>query len=362
MFMALGAGVADVARLAVVAAMFHLFTHAFFKALLFLGSGSVMHAMGGVIDMRRFRGLRHRMPYTHWTFLVGALALSGIWPFAGFFSKDEILIALDTARHSERNLSAGWLYGTIYWVAVATAFMTAFYTFRAYFLTFWGPEKLPSPKDPEAEPEPVVAPLGDAAHHDTDAAHGHGSGHDDHFGHESGPVMTIPLLILAVCALAVGFLFGSTGMFEHHLARSFGFERLPAVHAHAAGLATPLIGLTAGTLGIGLAYLFYFKPSPVPKDIATRAKPLYQASLHKFYVDGLYEATVVKPTLILAKIVEFIDVYIVDGLVRMTAWVPRIVGRELLGPFQNGLIQFYAAVTALGVAGLLWILLLSRSS
>src|SRR4051794_27950882 len=110
MFMALGAGVGDVAQLAVVAAMFHLFTHAFFKALLFLASGSVMHAMGGVIDMRRFRGLRHRMPYTCWTFAVGALALSGIFPFAGFFSKDEILIALHEASRAGEGLGLGWAY------------------------------------------------------------------------------------------------------------------------------------------------------------------------------------------------------------------------------------------------------------
>ena len=95
MFMGLGAGVGNVAQLAVVAAMFHLFTHAFFKALLFLASGSVMHAMGDVIDMRRFGGLRHRLPYTHATFAVGGLALAGIFPFAGFFSKDEILLALE---------------------------------------------------------------------------------------------------------------------------------------------------------------------------------------------------------------------------------------------------------------------------
>src|SRR3954470_7898507 len=112
MFMGLGAGVGEVAQLAVVAAMFHLFTHAFFKALLFLASGPVMHAMGGVIDMRRFRGLRHRMPYTCWTFAAGALALSGIFPFAGFFSKDEILSSLNVASHvSEAN---GGIYPTLY--------------------------------------------------------------------------------------------------------------------------------------------------------------------------------------------------------------------------------------------------------
>ena len=107
MFMGLGAGVGDVAQLAVVAAMFHLFTHAFFKALLFLASGSVMHAMGDVIDMRRFGGLRHRLPFTHLTFAVGGLALAGIFPFAGFFSKDEILLALKSALACRRGAGVG---------------------------------------------------------------------------------------------------------------------------------------------------------------------------------------------------------------------------------------------------------------
>ncbi len=152
MFMALGAGVGSAAQLAVVAAMFHLFTHAFFKALLFLAAGSVMHAMGDVIDMRRFRGLRFRLPYTCWTFAVGGLALAGVFPLAGFFSKDEILLALRTAVHEGHAFGWGWIYGLIYWIAVFTAFLTAFYTGRAFFMTFWGPEKLPSPDDPEAPP------------------------------------------------------------------------------------------------------------------------------------------------------------------------------------------------------------------
>ena len=189
MFMALGAGVGDVAQLAVVAAMFHLFTHAFFKALLFLASGSVMHAMGGVIDMRRFGGLRHRMPFTCWTFAVGGLALSGIFPLAGFFSKDEILTALKSASHveSQAHGTGRPLYLAVYWVAVLTAFMTAFYTGRAFFLTFFGPEKLPSPDDPEAQDEAA------AAHDD----HGHDHGPRSRprrapFGHESPPVMIDP--------------------------------------------------------------------------------------------------------------------------------------------------------------------------
>ena len=349
MFMALGSGVGDVAQLAVFAAMFHLFTHAFFKALLFLASGSVMHAMGGVLDMRRFRGLRKRMPYTFATFAVGSLALSGIFPFAGFFSKDEILIALKSASHwmeSEEGLGYGGIYTTIYWLAVVTAFLTAFYTGRAFFLTFFGPEKLPSLDDPEAEMD--VVPL---AHDD----HGHGS----HFGHESGLAMTIPLMILAVCALLVGFVFGPTHWLEHHLGKTLGFERLGQLVHHVADWATPLIGLAAGILGLALGYVFYGQASPLPGRIAARVKPLYQASLQKFYVDEFYQALVVRSTLAAAAVCGFFDTYVVDGLVSLVSWIPRLLGRDLLGPFQNGMIQFYAAATALGIAGLLWVLLLS---
>ena len=198
MFMGLGAGVSDVAQLAVVAAMFHLFTHAFFKALLFLASGSVMHAMGDVIDMRRFGGLRHRLPFTHLTFAVGGLALAGIFPFAGFFSKDEILLALKSASHSAAGQGWRWVYLLIYWVAIVTVLMTAFYTARAYFMTFWGPEKLPSPDDPEAPRTEPGSGHGDHEPHGAgqDETHGHDHGHD-HVGEESPPIMTYPLLILA---------------------------------------------------------------------------------------------------------------------------------------------------------------------
>jgi NADH-quinone oxidoreductase subunit L len=368
MFMGLGAGYGSVAKLAVVAAMFHLFTHAFFKALLFLASGSVMHAMGGVIDMRRFGGLRRRMPYTCWTFAVGALALSGIWPFAGFWSKDEVLIALksaDAAATAEGYLPG--LYLGVYWVAVFTAFLTAFYTARAFFLTFFGPEKLPSPDDPEAE---HLTDTADPASHGA-PTHGHGQDdhdHDDHFGHESGPAMTVPLVVLAVCALVVGLAFGPTGRFEHHLGKTFRFESLgagqtPAAHAGAGAghhdRLTPLIGLAAGVLGIALGYVMYGRRSPLPARLAGSLGPLYRASLHNFYVDEFYEATVIRATLFAARVAEFLDTYLVDGLVRFVSWVPRLVGREVLAPYQNGLVQYYAAVTALGVVGLLWLLLMS---
>jgi proton-translocating NADH-quinone oxidoreductase chain L len=364
MFMALGSGVGDIAQFAMVAAMFHLFTHAFFKALLFLGSGSVMLSMGHVIDMRRFRGLRHRMPITCGTFAVGALALSGIWPFAGFFSKDEILVALKSAAvwmESDEGIKLGWVYTTIYWIAIFTAFLTAFYTGRAFFWTFFGPEKLPSPNDPEAE-------------HDDHGHDDHAHGPDPRFGQESGLVMTVPLMILAVCALLAGLVFGWTGIFERHLEKTTYFESLipRAVHVAAAGheaahagLAhapagwTPLFGLIAGVAGIALAYVLYANPSPIPAQMAGTFGRAYRASLNKFYVDETYEKLVIRPLTWAMAIARFLDDYLVRGLVLGVSWIPRIIGRYLLAPFQNGLVQFYAGVTAAGVVILLWILLLN---
>ncbi len=365
MFMALGAGVKGVAEFAIIAGMFHLFTHAFFKALLFLSSGSVMHAMGGVIDMREFGGLRHRLPTTHWTFAIGALALCGIPIFAGFWSKDEILASLKLAgEHSNASGGTGWgwVYYAIYGTAVVTAFMTAFYTGRAYFMTFWGPEKLPDPATVAAashggaEPEAAHHGGADAHGHAADHGHGHGDGHDSHFGHESPPVMTIPLMILAAGALLVGLIFGPTGLFEGHLEKTHGLEVEHAAE-RATDWATIIGGSLAGIFGVLLSYAFYFKPSPWPVRLATQLRPLYLASLHKFYVDEFYTRVIVWPTRILGLTAEFLDKFLVDGLVQGVSWIPRLVGRYVLGPIQNGLIQYYAAVSALSVGALLLALL-----
>jgi NADH-quinone oxidoreductase subunit L len=355
MFMGLGAGVQGVGEIAIIAGMFHLFTHAFFKALLFLASGSVMHSMGGVIDMREFGGLRQRMPVTHLTFASGALALCGIPIFAGFFSKDEILSSLTLAARASNSSGGegwGWVYYAIYTVATLTAFLTAFYTGRAYFLTFWGPEKLP-------DLSKVDAHHGSSEHELS--ADSHRSGHDSHFGHESPPVMTYPLIILAVCALLVGLIFGPTGLFEHHLAQT------PELHAleteglagsvkaveHSTDWVTMLVGTLAAALGLGLSYFFYFKPSPWPARLENQFRPLYQASLHKFLVDELYNKVIVWPTRFLGLAANFLDNFLVSGLVQGVASLPRVVGRYILGPRQNGLIQYYAAITALSVGMLL---------
>jgi NADH-quinone oxidoreductase subunit L len=363
MFMALGSGVGNVAQLAIVAGMFHLFTHAFFKALLFLAAGSVMHAMGDVIDMRRFRGLRHRLPHTYLTFAVGALALSGIFPLSGFFSKDEILLAIKLAAHE-----GGSIYILIYWVAVFTAFLTAFYTGRAFFMTFWGVEKLPSPDDPEAPP---IATTADAhAHHGGHGGdeHGHSGsdshGHGSHVGHESPPIMTYPLMVLAGCTVLIGLVcllagpfWGTTEWFTHHLEHTLGFESLKHEEHHFDWW-TALIGTLAGVGGLALSYRMYAAPSPLPGRLSERLRPLYQASLDKFRVDELYGWVVIRPTRALAVVCEFLDTYLVDRLVTGVAKLPRLFGRDVLARYQNGLIQNYAAVSALSVAILLFILVL----
>jgi NADH-quinone oxidoreductase subunit L len=362
MFMALGCGVGDVMLLAVVAAMFHLFTHAFFKALLFLGSGSVMHAMGHVIDMRRFRGLRHRMPITCWTFAIGGLSLAGIVPLAGFWSKDEILAALNLAAAQGESVPGGWavLYRVIYALALTTAFLTAFYTGRAFFLTFFGPEKLPSPDDPEAEPDehlPAHEP-GHADEPELEHAQEHAHDHGSHFGQESPPVMTVPLIVLAACTVLVGIAFGPTGWFANWVERTPSWALLRSGEHHADWLSIGL-GTLVGMAGIALAWWMYAKPSPVPGRLARRLGGLYRASYEKFRVDEMYDAVIVRPLRGLALVCRFLDVYVVDRLVQLVAWIPRLVGRDLLAPFQNGLVQFYAAAGALGVAAVLVYLLLT---
>jgi NADH-quinone oxidoreductase subunit L len=363
MFMALGAGVGDVAQLAVVAAMFHLFTHAFFKALLFLASGSVMHAMGDVIDMRRFRGLRDRMPITCWTFAVGALALAAIPPLSGFFSKDEILGALSGASHAAHEHGWGWVYSLIYWLAILTAFLTAFYTGRAFFMTFFGPEKLPSPDDPEVA-EAAASVGHDQGHHGADD---HGHGHHD-IGHESPPIMAIPLMILAGCTVLIGvicllawpFTGGPAEWFAHHLEKTLAFESL-GHGEHGFSWLTAIIGTLVGVGGIGLSYLMYAEPSPLPKQLMERFRPLYQASQHKFYVDEVYQWIVVGPVRAFAVVSDFLDTYVVDKIVTGVALVPRAIARARLATYQNGLLQFYAAASAMSVAVLLLILLLFGS-
>lgn len=334
MFLALGSGVASAGHslvtFAVLAAMFHLFTHAFFKALLFLSSGSVMHAMGNVIDMRRIGGLRKVLPITHWTFLCGALALAGFPILSGFWSKDAILdVAWEAGRHAE---SYRIWYILIWFSGIVTAGLTAFYTFRAYFRTFWGETRIPQ----EA-----------FAHH-----HGHVE-HGESPRLESPLVMTVPLMILAVFALGVGLVVGfkaewiglPKSLFEQFVGRS---PWLPDMEVE--GLNLFMMGLSSLVAlgGIGAAWWMYVRQPDLPARLAHSARGLYQLSLNKFHVDELYNAFILKPLAGLTAFIGIFDLQFLDELVNLIGHVPRMFG-YLARPMQNGLVQFYALAMVLGL-------------
>lgn len=318
MFLALGtSGTIDPA-FAVGAAMFHLFTHAFFKALLFLSAGSVMHAMGGVIDVRRFGGLRKLMPTTHLAFLCGAAALAGFPLLSGFWSKDLILESLTEASESQSKYSAG--YFALFLVACATALLTAFYTFRAYFLTFWGPERIPE----------------EAGHH----------------AHESPRAMTTPLVVLAVGAVFVGgVLQPFTHWFTDFLGGTPSLSQAQLV-AHTKELPHhlnwTLIGVSTVLAlgGIGLAFALYRNGGAEKAPAGLGG--VFALSRNKLYVDELYYAVLVKPAEVLAFLARIFDGFL-DALTRLVAAIPRFVG-QWVRPIQNGLVQFYALSMALGLA------------
>lgn len=314
MFMALGCGAAsaELVTPAVTAGMFHLFTHAFFKALLFLAAGSVMHAMGDVIDMRRFSGLKHALPITHWTFLVGAAALAGVPLLAGFWSKDDILAVLSEASHSKEH---GLFFGVIWAVATGTAFLTAFYTFRAYFMTFCGPEKFPE----------------EAGHHP----------------HEATPIMAWPLRILAVCAALIGLAVGPTHVFANYLQKTMGLIPVPpeSQHLHWGVMALSSVVAIAG---IGLAWMFYVASPKVPGAIASAMKPLYLVSQGKFFLDEILKGLVVLPLVGIAKLATVFDRGVIDGIVDSVGAIPKALS-AIPRQFHTGVVSSYAGVMWAGV-------------
>ena len=342
--------------------MFHLFTHAFFKALLFLASGSVMHAMGGVIDMRRVRrppapaadhllDLRRRGP--------GPLRHPAVRRVLSARTRSCSRLKLAGARVERLGRPGwGWVYTSIYWAAVLTAFMTAFYTGRAFFLTFLGPEKLPEPRRPRGRPRPTSprprttattatrTTTAMATATATTRTSATSRRRDDDPADDPGRLRRA----------------GRAGLRADRPVRASpradAAASRPLRRARRASTRldwlTAIVGTLAGLLGLGLSYALYGKPSPIPARLAAQLGPLYRASLHKFYVDEIYDAR-----RRLADAVPGGDgassstSYLVDGLVQGVSWIPRLVGRYVLGAVQNGLIQFYAAVTALGVGGLL---------
>ncbi len=289
-----------------MASMFHLFTHAMFKALLFLGAGSVIHYVHSN-EMKDMGGLRKLMPVTHITFLVACLAIAGIPPFAGFFSKEEILQA---AFH--HNMA-------IFVLAISTAAITAFYMFRLYFNIFWAKEFHP-------------------AHH---GGHGHAADHHDDHSHGEGPaVMLIPLVILGLMSVAAGFVpFG-------HLVTSDG--KPLETPFNPAFSATPVL---LALLGIFAAYSFYKKESPTPQKIADSLGGFYKAAYNKFYIDEAY-IFVTKKVLfnLIGRPAAWFDKHIVDGFMNLMADLTEIVS-FLIRRLQSGKLQSYAAVFFAGILG-----------
>jgi NADH-quinone oxidoreductase subunit L len=358
-YMFLGMGVA-----AYSAGIFHLMTHAFFKACLFLGAGSVIHGMHHEQDIRKMGGLRSKMPRTYWTFLFSTLAIAGIPPLAGFVSKDEILWKAWSSPFGSPYL---WLLGAI------GAFLTAFYMARLVFLTFWGESRADE--------------------------------HTKKHIHESPGSMTVPLIVLAGLAIVGGWIGWPQALlggnwFEHFLAPVFeggaGHAAVGAAHALEGGLqaggahaaeAAAHGGsieylLMAGSVliavcGIALAHLFYVRRPELPAILAARYQFTYRLLLNKYWVDELYAATVLRGTKGLARFLAAFDLYVVDGIVngagtvtRAASWLSGAIDRWIVDGavngvasivrstgsqarrLQSGVVQNYVLVVFVGVAAL----------
>ena len=306
MFMALGVGAWPIA-------IFHLMTHAFFKALLFLGAGSVIHSLGGEQDMDKMGGLAKRIPVTYYTLMAGALALSGIFPFAGFWSKDDILgSAFNSGKY-------------IFWaVGLLAAFITAFYTFRMIFMTFFGKSRL------DEETSKHV--------------------------HESPLPMIIPLIVLAIASLLGGFLGlpGKLGLLQKFLDPVFA----PAnhiMHAHEHVLAATdyilmVVSVLVAMSGIALAWYMYVKrPHDLPKKVGASLAPLYRLVYNKFYIDEIYQYTFVRLAVDGSRwLWRNFDVKVIDGAVEGVAWLWQ-KGGSLVRPLQTGRVQNYLLGMFIGV-------------
>jgi len=311
-YMFLGVGVG-----AFSSGIFHLMTHAFFKGLLFLGSGSVIHGMSGEQDMQKMGGLRSYMPITCWTFFAGTLAIAGFPPFAGFFSKDAILGAAYGSEHGSVWL---WVLGLL------AAGLTSFYMFRLLFLTFFGECRIDE--------------------------------HAKHHLHESPASMTMPLIVLAILSLIGGWI----GLPEHWLwGDRFGeflapiFSGAYASEHLSAGTESVLMGasVVAAAIGFGVAYLFYLVQPGLPMLLAWKAKGAYNLIFNKYYVDELYDLLFVRSTLALSTFFwRAVDSEVIDGLVNGTARVVNANG-GLWRRLQTGNVQHYAISMLLGAVVIL---------
>ena len=304
MFLACGVG-------AFAAGIFHLMTHAFFKALLFLGSGSVIHALSGEQDMRHMGDLKKHLPITYWTFIMATLAIAGIFPFAGFFSKDEILF---------KSLVDGHI---LYWmIAAAAAFMTAFYMFRLIFMTFHG----------ESRVKPEVL----------------------HHVHESPPVMTLPLIALAVLSTIGGFvgipIIEGANVFHEFLAPAIAHVHRPEIHYPISfEVFMMVVSVIIALLGINTAYRMYIKRPELPQLVTEKIPLLYDLIYHKYYVDELYAATVVNPIKMGSDFLwKGVDEKVVDGAVNGSAGLVEWLSYHIR-KLETGYVQNYALAILIGV-------------
>jgi NADH-quinone oxidoreductase subunit L len=345
MFLAMGVG-------AYAAGIFHLYTHAFFKALLFLGSGAVIHALGGEQDLRRMGGLKKDLPITYWTFLIGSLAIAGVPGLAGFFSKDEILFRTFAGGHA-----------LLWTIGLLTSLLTAIYMFRLVFLAFHGSSHAaaPAPAHPEEEepaaqhpapehPAPEPPARQQAPQHHAPGTH----------VHDAPPAMAIALIVLAIGSVLAGYA-GVGGRFERFLEPSFQAGEsgaglgAPTDQAPEAGTGLELTLMAVSSIvavaGIGLAVYFFLKRRDAADRIARQFAGPYHLLEHKYYVDEIYDATIVQPVKTVSEkgLWKTLDVRVIDGAVNGVGAVTEVLGR-FLRYVQTGNVQRYAVFLFVGVA------------
>jgi NADH-quinone oxidoreductase subunit L len=349
MFLACGVG-------AYTAGIFHLLTHAFFKALLFLAAGSVIHALSGEQDMRKMGGLRKRIPITFWTMTMGVFAIAGIPPWAGFFSKDEILYQTFLSPNPLGKLL--WLIGLI------TAGMTSFYMFRLWFKTFFGPEHFEEHTDLHSQGAAVHTHSGGHAvmvadHEDTSA----------HSVHESPWIMLFPLAVLALLSIVGGWVgipaaLGGHNEIEHFLDPVFstGATEVATAASHSLELGLATVSVLVALFGLFIAYVFYYKKPGTAAALAQRAPALYRLVENKFYIDETYGAVIVRPLLMFSRIFlgGIVDGGIVNGSGAAAGATTRGLS-SLVRRIQSGNIRSYAGWLALGAAAVLLVMIFGRS-
>jgi NADH-quinone oxidoreductase subunit L len=332
MFLAMGVG-------AYATGIFHLYTHAFFKALLFLGSGAVIHALAGEQDLRKMGGLKHQLPITYWTFLIGAVAIAGVPGLAGFFSKDEILFETYVNGHMVL-----WIVGML------TSLLTAIYMFRLVFLAFHG-ERAFEPLRPEHAEEEGPAAHAAGATHPTHQAH---ATHTTHL-HDAPPAMAVALVVLAVGSVVAGYanlppVLGGGAWFARFLEPSFAPQHAGEAAEHGLELTLMLVSSLVALAGIGIAAYFFLKNRAASDRVASQFGGVQRVLFNKYYVDEIYDAVIVQPIRIVSDsaLWKVIDVRVIDGAVNGAA---ETVGgmAELMRRLQSGSVRTYAASLFLGV-------------